>query len=217
VLNRPIELITGLQPAGGMPARQGRRGGQKQSSSSSRQALPAAAPSASITPTNGNESGLLGANGNGAVDAFLSSEPLALDQHTVAAVRRSLRDAGVPEIEWLQELQGMAGDGSLQAFLLTIERSLTLKLRHREEEILTELALVQQRLCALRTGTHPFAVGRPLLGCVPTVSPFFHCYAADCDTLSARWWCRGISWPLLTTMGLMYLVRSPSMLPICLV
>ena len=61
----------------------------------------------------------------------------------------------VGETQWLQELQCMAHDGSLQAFLLTIDRSLALKLRCREEEILAELVLVQQKLCALHTSTHP--------------------------------------------------------------
>ena len=42
----------------------------------------------------------------------------------------------------------MARDGSLQAFLLTVEQCLARKLRRREQEMLAELALVQQQLCA---------------------------------------------------------------------
>ena len=45
----------------------------------------------------------------------------------------------------------MARDGSLQAFLLTVEQCLARKLRRREQEMLAELALAQQQLCALRT------------------------------------------------------------------
>jgi hypothetical protein len=79
---------------------------------------------------------------------FLSAEPFALQQHTVAEVTRSLRDAGLPDKEWLQELRGMARDGSLTTFLLKVERHLAAKLRRREQEILAELAIVQQQLCA---------------------------------------------------------------------
>ena len=94
---------------------------------------------------------------------FLSSEPFALKQHTVAEVERSLRDAGVPEREWLQELQGMAKDGSLQAFLETVEKSLLPKLRCREQEMLADLTLLQQQLCTTQRHTHTHA--RILLLC----------------------------------------------------
>lgn len=84
---------------------------------------------------------------DGGVPNFLMSDPFALQPHTVAEVMCSLRDAGVPETEWLQELQGMERDGSLQAFLLVIEQSLVRKLRGKEQEMLAELASVQRQLC----------------------------------------------------------------------
>ena len=98
----------------------------------------------------------------GVIGDFLSSEPYKLQQHTVAEVTRSLRAAGVPETEWLQELQGMARDGSLQAFLLTVEQCLARKLRRREQEMLAELALVQQQLCAPHIDTHTHSLSLSL-------------------------------------------------------
>ena len=137
-----------------MPPHQGRRGGHKQTISSGSTISSCKARLAA--PRQSNELGLLGgADGNVGIDDFLSSEPFTLEQDTITEVKRSLRAAEVPETQWLQELQCMAQDGSLQAFLLTIDRSLALKLRCREEEILAELVLVQQKLCALHTSTHP--------------------------------------------------------------
>ena len=91
--------------------------------------------------------------GGHAVGPFLSA--LGVRPRCIAEAEGSLRDAGVPEDEWLRELRGMEDDGSLHTFLRSVGKSLAPKLLRREQELVAELSLVQQELCTLHAITLP--------------------------------------------------------------
>ena len=97
--------------------------------------------------------------------AAVANKPLAswLAQQGVgpfvhSEVVTALQNAGIPEPEWLGELQGMGADGSLPHFLGTVRAALATRLAAREQSFQREAAAVRLELGGSGEGAGGVAV-----------------------------------------------------------